>query len=157
TGLKGAGFLRPARNWGLKTMINTQDNQARITRGRIRMAYSLNGSQPVLCTILCDQPLNYMEEEIFDEEEQGLFYDEEKAINAALGSDTGPLMRKINVYDGVAKKFARDDDARLHDFIENARSLDASATDGAPFLKETIAALSHSRYAQSMLDYARAL
>lgn len=138
-------------------MINIHDNEARTTKGRIRMAYSLNGAQPVLCTILCDQPLYYMEEEFFEEEEQSLFYEEEKAINAALGVDAAPLLRKINIYDGVAKKFEREDDARLGEFVENARSFDSNDVDGAALLQSTRDVLTHSRYAQSMMDYALAL
>lgn len=138
-------------------MINTHNDNARITRGRIRMAYSLNGAQPVLCTILCDQPLYYMEDDILEEEEHSLFYEEEKAINAALGADAAPLMRKINIYDGVAKKFERDADARLHDFTDNARMLNAGAPDGKELLQDTLAVLSKSSYARSMLDYAQAL
>lgn len=138
-------------------MIDIQNNDARITRGRIRMAYSLNGAQPVLCTILCDQPLYYMEEEFFEEEENGLFYEEEKAINAALGADAAPLMRKVNIYDGVAKKFERDAESALHDFIDNARSFDSNALSGQTFLDDTLSILSGSRYAQSLIDYAHAL
>lgn len=138
-------------------MINIHDNEARTTKGRIRMAYSLNGTQPVLCTILCDQPLYYMEEEFFEEEEQSLFYEEEKAINAALGADAAPLLRKINIYDGVAKKFERAEDARLGEFIENARTLDSAHVDGAALLQATRDVLGHSRYAQSMMEYAQAL
>lgn len=138
-------------------MKNTQDNQARITRGRIRMAYSLNGTQPVLCTLLCDQPLYYMEEEIFEEEEHSLLYEEEKAINAALGPDFAGIQRKINIYDGIAKKYERGIEARLHDFIDNAVSFGAGAPDGAARLEGTLAALSQSLYTQSLLDYARAL
>ncbi len=135
-------------------MIDTrQDYSAPVTKGRIRMAYSFAGRQPVLCTLLCDQPLYYMEDELFEEDEGSLFLEEEQMINAALSSDLGPIQKKISIYDGIAKKFEAAPDARLNDFLDNAHNFGRADTLD---LDDVLQAVSQSRYAQSMLDQAQA-
>ncbi len=123
-------------------------------RGRVRMAYSFNGTQPVLCTLLCDQPLYYMEEEIFEEEEAGLFAEEERMINAALHGDMGGAQKKISVYDSIAKKFEAAPDARLQAFAENAQSFGSRTLSVA--LSDVIDMLTKSRFGQSLIDHAYA-
>lgn len=134
-------------------MIDSKQNDsAPVTKGRIRMAYSFAGTQPVLCTLLCDQPLYYMEDELFDEDEGSLFLEEEQMINAALSSDLGPIQKKISIYDGVAKKFEAAPDARARDFIDNAQSFGFAASLDLDNVMQTFA---QSRYAQSLLDQAQ--
>lgn len=135
--------------------IHDSGNKGTTLTGRVRMAYSFQGYQPVLCTILCDQPLYYMEEEIFEEEDNSLFLEEEQSINAALGMEMGTIHKKIGIYDSMARKFGQAPDARLGVFAENAASLGAHRTDGATFTDALIALLGQSRYAQSLMDAAR--
>lgn len=125
-----------------------------VTPGRIRMAYSLQYGQPVLCTLLCDQPLYYMEEDAAFEEDDSLFL-EEQSINAALGLELGGIQKKISIYDETAKKFTAALDARLIEFKDNAAQFGARRTinhDG--WKQDLVNALSQSRYAQSLMDFA---
>lgn len=130
-----------------------QDLHAPVTKGRIRMAYSFQGYQPVLCTVLCDQPLYYMEEEIFEEEADSLFLEEE-SLNAALGADLGSIQRKISIYDEVAKKFAQDDTARLSCFADNAASFGAPVGD-IIHVDRLLSLLTQSRYGESLYRLAQ--
>ncbi len=132
------------------------DFAAPVTKGRIRMAYALGNGQPVLCTLLCDQPLYYMEDEIMDDEHDSLFLEEEQSINAALGADLGSIQKKIGIYDGLARKFAAGPDGRLQQFTDNASSFGAAPADAQTFLHTLLPVLGQSRHAQSLLDMAAA-
>lgn len=130
---------------------HSKDIAAVKSKSRIRMAYSLNGTQPVLCTLLCDQPLYYMDEEIFEEDDSVLLAEEE-SLNAALGLDLYPLQKKIGIYDGIARKFAISPDARLEQFIENGR--DFGRAQKRQTLDDLLAAARESRYVQSLITMA---
>ncbi|MFA5593005.1 MAG: DUF6782 family putative metallopeptidase [Micavibrio sp.] len=82
------------------------------------MAYTLNNTQPVICTIVADQPYFYMEEENIIEDD--VFACEEFA---ALEKDIADMKRKMAAYENMSRGMERDPKARLTLFADNAASI----------------------------------
>lgn len=115
------------------------------------MAYTLNNYQPVLCTLLNDQPYFYMDEDIGDDAEEGLFETD------ALESEVAGLQRKIEAYERLSEHFGQPTDQRFQDFLSDARficehTVPAVAADAAETL---IARLNESRFASTLLSFAQ--
>ena len=81
------------------------------------VAYTINNSQPVACTIIGEQPLFYMDyESDYIEEEEGLFEDADFAI---LENELRELKREINAFDRFSEDFSDDADNRVAAFLED--------------------------------------
>lgn len=65
------------------------------------MAYTLNNTQPVICTLVADQPYFYMEEELSSEEEDILGFEHMDSFEQEILD----LRKKIEAYDQMAKSY----------------------------------------------------
>jgi hypothetical protein len=126
-------------------------------RGRNRgclMAYTLNNEQPVICTIVSDQPYFYMEDDdaaLADDD----FLDDEHF--ASIEEDLAELSRKMEAYDRLSKSFQHEPDRRLAEFAVEANYVTSPHEDSAEILQpaDRIAAvLSESRMAKSLIEFA---
>lgn len=123
------------------------------------MAYSLNNHQPVLCTMISDQPFFYMDEELVFEEDSimsGLEDSNFNDLNAAdlktLEVEITKLKDKMMGYDAMSDEFALAEDSRLQLFIENAAAFsDGGETLSHASLEDIIATLEKSRMANELL------
>lgn len=119
------------------------------------VAYTLNNSQPVLCTHIGDQPLFYIDEECIDDEDDALFDHEDFAH---IAEEIRQLKHEILAHEKAAL-FLNDKSAELMNaFAENAESMtdDRSLTfnerkSRIDYLKEV---LSKSRVAAAYLNVA---
>ena len=128
-------------------------NAAMVHQRVCRVAYTLNDTQPVLCTYIGDQPLYYFEEEVFEEEE---FFD--PAEYGELAHELNKLREEIEsleqnpyyVSDSTVQAFAA--------FAENAESLDVDFHLGKnqkeERLAELLSVLGESRVASAYLNVA---
>lgn len=119
------------------------------------MAYTLNNTQPVVCTIVADQPYFYMEEEAIADDDDLLGLEE----YADFEKDLSDLKKKMDAYERMSQAYERDPARRLEQFVEEAQTI----TGAAPALgtgtllqpaDRIVSMLSKSRMAQSLLDCA---
>lgn len=115
------------------------------------MAYTLNNQQPVICTIVADQPYFYMEEQNLYEEDDLLLAEELAMFDAEIKD----MKRKMSAYERTAKSYERDPERRLNDFADAMHEI-ASGPSGEinsiPALEEK---LSQSRMAKELLIFAK--
>lgn len=116
------------------------------------MAYSLNNHQPVMCTLISDQPFFYMDEEMIFEEE-ALLCDEDYSF---LENEIAHLKNKMDAYERVSEEFSQDVDQRLTDFIKDGKSLSIVPQEKseAEILAAITETLMQSRMAQALLAFA---
>lgn len=112
-----------------------------------RVAYTLNNDQPVLCTIIGDQPLFYMddisEDDIaFDEAELGLLEDELKT-----------LKKSMEAFDRQYAELASEMSESSTEFFDT--SLSFGDANKATQLEEILDILTQSRLAAAYLDCAK--
>jgi hypothetical protein len=132
---------------------HTHDGKMR-AHPRVRIAYTLNNHQPVLCTLLNDQPYFYMDEDV-PYEDEGIF-DEEGY--SELGAEVAALHKKIEAYDRLSLEFTQPADARFQSFLADASVISAASkahTDKEAKAQEIADGLSDSRLAASLLSFAR--
>lgn len=136
----------------MSNIIDDQTTQSAAgTKGRrVRIAYTLNNYQPVLCTLLSDQPYFYMDEDMSVEDDA--LFDEEQY--GAIGAEVAALHKKIEAYDKLSAQFTQSPDTRLHRFIEDAAAISAPS-ETAFDMNVFIAALRDSRFAESLLEFAQ--
>lgn len=119
------------------------------------MAYTLNNTQPVICTIVADQPYFYMEEEAIIEDDDILGLEE----YADFEKDLADLKKKMDAYERLSKSYERDPGRRLSDFADEAREITQPKTASEQQLLQPadriVTMLGKSRMAQALLDCAR--
>ncbi len=118
------------------------------------MAYTLNNTQPVICTIVADQPYFYMEEEAIADEDDILGLEE----YANFENDLADLKKKMDAYERLSKSYERDPSRRLGDFAAEAKIItDERTEDKKEMLQPAdriVALLSNSRMGKALLDCA---
>lgn len=119
---------------------------------RVRIAYTLNNYQPVLCTLLSDQPYFYMDEDMSIEDDA--LFDEEQY--GAIGAEVAALHKKIEAYDKLSAQFTQSPDTRLHRFIEDAAMIGQAQEIQQFTVEKLIGGLRDSRVASSLFDHAQA-
>lgn len=132
----------------------SEDNDLTVGARRFpcRVAYTLNNTQPVLCTIIGDQPFFYMDAEIVDDGDDGALTD--PAVQA-MEKDIESLKRKIDAYDRLSLEFTLPADRRIQDFMVDAALIGSSTDTAAPVpLEDLSATLGKSRYVKALLDHA---
>jgi hypothetical protein len=140
-------------------MRKTPDHNSMAFKGRGRnrrclMAYTLNNEQPVICTIVSDQPYFYMEED------EAAFADDDYLgdVNfAAIEEDLAELSRKMEAYDRLAKSYQHEPDRRLAEFAMEAAELSAFKPSSVSIIQpadKIMAVLSQSRMAQALIEFA---
>lgn len=138
-------------------MKNTSDTfkgkrAARHRRRPCLMAYTLNNRQPVICTIVADQPYFYMEEQ--DAAEDDILGLEDYA---AFENDMADLKKKMDAYERLSKTFERDPARRLEEFSAAAITLCEEKIPADSIMEpadKIITAVGRSRMAKALLDFA---
>lgn len=125
-----------------------------------RVAYTLNNDQPVLCSIVGDQPMFYMDfEEDFIEEEESFLDAEELAV---LEREVSQLKREIDDFERFSQSFDEAEEKRIQDFFSNTDSICAEDQNKetqndfskASFKQQLIDILSDSRIGKAYLEVA---
>lgn len=131
-----------------------------------KIAYSINGWQPVSSTILGDQPLFYMDEEYeYDsylsefEEDSYLYSTEFDNEFNMLEKDVADLRRKIEAYDRMSLEFAQPADKRFQEFLTDISVITKpdsakNKIDPQVALEKVINILKKSRMATELLAHA---
>ena len=119
------------------------------------VAYTLNNDQPVLCSIISDQPMFYMdyEEDIEDE----IYLNEEDI--ALLEKEVSQLKRNIRDFDTYSSMEMVSEERKFQDFLENAATINAKTNSKDEFSKASVkqaivAILEKSRAGQAYLEHA---
>ncbi len=138
----------------MKKTSNT-GSTARAGRQRRRpclVAYTLNNTQPVICTIIADQPYFYMDEDGHDENDMlGL----EEYEN--FERDLAALKKKMDAFDRLSSSAVRDPARRLEEFMAEAISItepQQHAVSDEQVCSMLAARISKSRMAQALMDHA---
>jgi hypothetical protein len=138
-------------------MDNISDTQdaahAARRQGRVRMAYTLNNLQPVLCTILSDQPYFYMDEDVVEDDEIAAM---EQTIDS-LERDIADLSHKIDAYETMSAQFASPAGQIISEFHDTAAQMFSpvsGATTSETFIEDLYAGIGKSRMAAELLDIA---
>lgn len=148
---------------GKKFQNEPGSKQADKKNKRIRMAYSLNNHQPVVCTIVSDEPLFYMCEDVSAEdifmEEDGIFYDDalvDMPVETAdaLEQEMAMLRRKMEAYDKISSTCVRSDDERMQQFLVDSLFLTGEGTTDTAKEFDLFKTLCESRYADSLYQFA---
>ena len=116
-----------------------------------RVAYTINNSQPVLCTIIDDQPLFYLDFE-------GEFEDDSAEFDAAdlgiLENELKTLEKQINAIDAYAEPEMRTSVEKVEEFLSEKAQITQDEKQDHVSLESLLETLSHSRLAQAYLDCA---
>ncbi len=118
------------------------------------MAYTLNNTQPVICTLVADQPFFYMEEDIIHEDDDILGLEE----YANFEEDLLALKKKMDAYERMSKQYERAPSRRMEEFSAEAINItEACVTSETTLLQpadKIISIINQSRMAKSLLDFA---
>ncbi|GJL86267.1 MAG: hypothetical protein DHS20C02_20420 [Micavibrio sp.] len=121
-------------------------------RPACRVAYTLNNSQPVACTIIGDQPLFYMDFEHSYEDEEDFFDATDIGI---LESELRSLEEEIAAYDKFSLGAGPSTEERVENFFSNVDSITGQSEEKPQDLLEQLTAtLSQSRMLEAHLDFA---
>lgn len=141
-------------------MGKTPDNSDVTNKGAYkpacRVAYSLNNTQPVECTIISDQPFFYMDDDI-GYEDDALLSDEDAALYESLDIEIAELKTKINSYERLSLDFVQPRDKALQDFIVSTKGLNGSDKSVRREINtgEITEVLTKSRYAAALYAHAQ--
>ena len=122
-------------------------------RKACRVAYTINNTQPVISTIIGDQPLFYMDYDYSYEDEEDLRFD--AAEMKILDSEIDSLRREIETIDKLSQSFALDSTEKVADFHANAHDMFAplEVKEDAD-IEALLATLRESRLATAYLAHA---
>lgn len=90
-------------------------------RPACRVAYTLNNTQPVICTIIGDRPLFYMDYDYAYDDEEDFSFD--AADMGILESEIRSLKKEIDSLDKLSASFISDDNSKMDDFLSNATQM----------------------------------
>lgn len=131
--------------FGIKTGKKT--NEERVCR----VSYTLNNEQPVISTIIGDQPLFYMDYEVDHQDEDMLFDAAEAKI---LEAELQNLQSEIESLERISQEFTHAPEERLENFIEDKENLTKNVKKTNADLKTLKTILSQSRLANAYLEIA---
>lgn len=94
----------------------TRQNQS--VKTVCRVAYTINGVQPVISTIIDDQPLFYMDFNYSYEDEEDMRFD--AADIGILESEICALKNEIGTIERLSKNFVRESDEKVEEFLDDA-------------------------------------
>ncbi len=153
---KHAGLLLKSEFGAMKkSSDNNTSAQSKARRPSCFMAYTLNNYQPVICTIVADQPYFYMDEHDQDFEE-ALLEDEDYSD---IERDLVELRKKMDAYERMAQSFQHEPARRLEEFAAEAIDITEAKT-AAPAIDmlqpaDAIASyISESRMGKALLEFA---
>lgn len=117
------------------------------------MAYTINNYQPVICTIVADQPYFYMEEDGVPEDD--LLGLEEYAD---FEKDIADLKHKMEAYEKLSKNFEKNSAQIMDDFLADAKEITEAAqtskTEMVQPADKIMMLLAKSRMGLSLLEFA---
>lgn len=124
-------------------------------RQACRVAYTLNNSQPVLCTIIDEQPLFYMDHESSHyEDEEDMFFD--AADMGILENELNTLKKELERFDSFASQSDISSQDKMSDFFEcSADITQDKSVESASDLNALIEVLNSSRLAKAYLECAQ--
>lgn len=136
--------------------ISGNPRAGRKNRRPCLVAYTLNNSQPVICTIIADQPYFYMDEDIQHEDDDILGLNE----YADFERDLADLKKKMDAFERMSKSCARDPARCMEEFVAEGITICENASVSVP-TKKSVAAkvtarLSASRMVKALMDFASA-
>lgn len=130
----------------------TQGNQT--TRGVCQVAYTINNHQPVISTIIGDQPLFYMDFDCSYEDEVDMTFD--AAELGILESEINLLKGEIESIEKLSLGFARDSEDKVQDFLSDIIYVTQPAeTRDAPDIEKLETLLNESRLATAYMACAQ--
>lgn len=137
-------------NWFsfMSDIIEHITGEKAIARPACRVAYTLNNSQPVSCTIIGDQPLFYMDFE-GDFEEEGIFDDVDYTF---LESELKQLKKEIASFDKFSDTFLQDTNAQVESFFEDKDFITQPQTSSNQSIDTLIETLKQSRLAAAYIE-----
>lgn len=119
-------------------------------RATCRVAYTLNNAQPVVCTIIGDQPLFYMDFDI--EEDEALFSDHELGL---FEKELDTLRDHIAALEKASfLETAQSTEERISEFKANVQGMIRGREKQAGDMNALKEILSNSRLAKAYLDFA---
>lgn len=119
------------------------------------MAYTLNNSQPVICTLVADQPYFYMDEnQIADDDILGL------ADVENFEKEIADIKRKIDAYDRLSQGYERAPERTFELFQLEAiniceKKIDGIVASDTNTVDAVLKNISQSRMAKSLLEFAQ--
>lgn len=114
-----------------------------------KVAYTLNGSQPVRSPIIGEEPLFFLDTtETFEDE--GLF---DLSLLEDITAELGDLQKKVASYEAIAEEFKRPEDHINTLFAQEAEEICTEAA-RAPDMDEFINLLTESRVLKTFIDFA---
>jgi hypothetical protein len=117
------------------------------------MAYTLNNTQPVICTIIADQPYFYMEEDSVSDDDSLLGIEG----FAELERDLSELKRKMDIYERMSRHEERDNFSVLENFMEAGAQITSPQSSIRNIFQPVDRIkllLKQSRFASALLDFA---
>lgn len=158
------GFQIKTNDGWVTTMSDNSENFTKALQGVhgqkvCRVAYTLNNDQPVLCTIIGDQPMFYMdfEEDYADDES---FLDAEEL--AVLEREVSQLKREIEEFERFTHSFDEAEAKKMQDMFSNNESICAAKTSEsnditkASLKQQLVDVVSDSRVGKAYLESAEA-
>lgn len=129
----------------------TQGKQA--ARPACRVAYTINNTQPVLCTIIDDQPLFYIDFGHNYEDEEDFHFD--AAEMGILETEIRSLKNEINALEKFSSHFMIENEDKHRHFALNAQSITAPhISENNSDIQSLLSILKESRLAAAYLDCA---
>ncbi len=139
------------------TEIFEEKKNKALSRRAPRVSYTINNSQPVICTIIGDHPLFYMSYEESSEEEYDAFEALHSGHSGILEEEMMALKNEIVKLDQLSATFARTTNDKIADFIHNKEHLTHQhAKDSFRSMETLLDVLAGSRLAKAYLDCAKA-
>ena len=148
---------KPVTNKKKKTGTNVMANETGTNNGiadirispieNCRFAYTLNNTQPVLCSWISDQPLFFNDCDVAEEDD---ILDD--PVFKALEKDILNLRHKTTAYEKISAEYAENPDLKPLRFMEDAAFISAPYI--RPEQEDMAAALQSSRFASMMLSFA---
>lgn len=121
-------------------------------RPACRVAYTLNNTQPVICTIIGDQPLFYMDFDIDYVDDEALF---DAADQAAIKKEMESLKDSISGLDRISSSCARSAHEKVSEFLDDCDEITICRKKKEdPDINDLEIILSQSRLACAYIDFA---
>lgn len=118
-----------------------------------RVAYTINNSQPVACTIIGEQPLFYMDYEgEYFEGEEGIFEDADFAV---LENELLELKKEMDSFDAFSKGFSDSSANSVMEFLDDRDVIFGASHEKSKNIETLMETLSQSRLADAYMDCAK--
>ena len=123
-----------------------------VVRPACRVAYTLNNTQPVLCTIIGSQPLFYMDFDMPYEDIEGGEFD--AADLSILDQEINTLKQGLDQFDSFSKALAASSEEKVDQFLDNAFGITSKPQAQESTIESLKTILAGSRLASAYLNCA---